>query len=505
MISNELNEYMIETRNLSKNFGGTQALRNINYTLGRGEIHGLVGQNGAGKSTLIRIISGMIPQSSGEIFIEGNEVKEFSPLIAIKKYGIATVLQSLEFHPSLTVMENLYIDDLPFKFGFVDYKKMLKDTNNWFERFSLDLNPTTLMENASFVQKKVILIIKALKENSKILILDEPTASLHIQEISLLFKYIKEFNKLGVTFIYISHHLEEIFQICNKVTILKDGKITAVRDVKKTNKQEIISLMIKKKNIEFAKSGTELGSFDVLKVKNLSDKKILKDISFNLKKGEIISIVGIKGSGKEELVDCLFGRKKRISGQVILNGEEIKKSFPSISLKDGICLLPEDRRSLYLFIDKSIKENIVFSNFKKIKGLFGFLNLSKEEKLAKNFQKTFDIKASSIKQEIQYLSGGNQQKVAFSKAINSDPKVLILHEPTVGIDVGTRADIHKLIIDLSQKGISIILVSTDIEEVLRLSDRVIIMYKGKIIKTIDRKDKEFNEKEIILYVEGAKV
>lgn len=504
MIDQKPSEYIVETINLFKNFGGSQALQNVSYKLGKGEIHGLVGQNGAGKSTLVKIISGIIPQSSGELFIEGEKVLENSPSIAMNKYGIATVLQNIEVHYGMTVMENLYINDLPFKFGFVNYKKMFKDTIKWFEKFSLDVNPTTLVEDTSFVQKRVIFIIKALREDKKIIILDEPTASLHIQEIELLFKYIKEFNKSGITFIYISHHLEEIFQICDKVTILKDGEITAVKNVKETNKNEIISLMLKKKNLEFIKSKSKLYSYNVLQIKNLSDKKRLKNISFDLKKGEIISIVGIKGCGKEELVDCLFGIKKKISGQVILNGKEITKVFPNISLGHGISLLPNDRKELYLFLDKSIKENISFSNLKKIKGLFGFLNLNKEEKLANNFQKIFEIKARSMKQSIKDLSGGNQQKVAFSKAINSDPKVLILHEPTVGIDVGTRLDIHKLIIDLSKQGISIILVSADIEEVLRLSDRVIVMYKGELIKTINREDKEFNEKEIILYVEGAR-
>ncbi|MHB1347031.1 MAG: sugar ABC transporter ATP-binding protein, partial [Candidatus Humimicrobiaceae bacterium] len=451
----------------------------------------------------VKIISGIFPKTSGDIFIEGKEVKEYSPIIAMKNFGITLVPQNVEFHTGMTVKENLFINDLPFKLGFVDNKKMFNETKGWFEKFSLDISPNALMESTSFVQKKVILIIKALKENSKILILDEPTASLHFQEKELLFDYIREFNKKGVTFIYISHHLDEVFAICDRVTILKDGKIVSVKNVKETNKAEIVEQMIGKKEAIFIKSDKKVDAESSIEIIGFEDKNLVHDININIKKGEILSIVGIKGCGKEELIDYIFGRKKRTNGRLIILGKEVKKISPDKSLYNGICLLPEDRKGMYLFIDKSIKENIAFSNIKKILNRFGFLNRRKENNLAAKYKNEFDIKAPSLEKEVQFLSGGNQQKVAFAKAINTDPKVLILHEPTVGIDVGTRLEIHQMIEDLTKEGLSILLISSDIEEVTRVSDRILVMFNGTITKEVKRTDKEFNEKDIILLMEGA--
>ena len=503
MEESHVNGLILETKNMTKQFAGVTALDQINFGVKTGEIHGLIGQNGAGKSTLVKIISGIFPKTSGEIFIEGKEVREYSPIIAMKNFGITLVPQNVEFHSGMTIKENLFINDLPFKFGFVDNKKMFNETKNWFEKFSLDISPNALMESTSFVQKKVILIIKALKENSKILILDEPTASLHYQEKELLFNYIREFNKKNVTFIYISHHLDEVFSICDRVTILKDGKIVSVKNVKDTSKAEIVEQMIGKKEAKFVKGDKKINTESSIEIIGFKDKNLVQDVNINVKKGEILSIVGIKGCGKEELIEYIFGRKKRVKGRLLILGKEIKKISPDKSLNNGICLLPEDRKGMYLFIDKSIKENIAFSNLKKILNRFGFLDGKKESVLAAKYKSEFDIKAPSLNKEVQFLSGGNQQKVAFAKAINTEPKVLILHEPTVGIDVGTRLEIHQMIEDLTKEGISILLVSSDIEEVIRISDRILIMFSGKITKEVKRTDKEFNEKDIILLMEGA--
>lgn len=503
MEENLFNEIILKTQNLTKQFAGVTALNDVNFEVKSGEIHGLIGQNGAGKSTLVKIISGIYSKTSGDFFIEGKEVKEYSPLIAMKNYGITIVPQNVEFHTGMTVMENLFINDLPFRFGFVDKKKMFNETREWFDKFALNINPGALMESTSFVQKKVILIIKALKENSKILILDEPTASLHFQEKELLFDYIREFNKKGVTFIYISHHLEEVFSICDRITILKDGKIVSVKKVKETNTADIVEQMIGKKEATFTKRDKKISNNNSIELIGFGDNKLIKNVNISVKQGEILSIVGIKGCGKEELIDYIFGRKKKIRGRLIIEGKEINKITPNRSLDNGICLLPEDRKGMYLFIDKSIKENIAFSNMKKILNKFGFLNSKKENSLAKKYKSEFDIKAPSLEKEVQFLSGGNQQKVAFAKAVNTEPKVLILHEPTVGIDVGTRLEIHQMIEDLTKEGLSIMLISSDIEEVIRVSDRILVMYNGSIKREVKRTDREFNEKEIILLMEGA--
>lgn len=500
-----MEDYILETKDLTKHFAGVTALKQVNFNVKRNEIHGLIGENGAGKSTLVKILSGIIPKSSGQIFIDGEEIKENSPSIAMNRYGINIVPQNVEYHAGMTVAENLFIHDMPFRFGFVDYRSMVRDTQYWFDKFSLDLNPLTLMENTSFVQQKIILIIKALKEKSKIIILDEPTASLTIQEIELLFNFIKDFNQQGTTFIYISHHLEEVFQICDRVTILRDGRIKAIKNIKDTTKSEIVQTMVGRTDVDFEKVQKYEAKEARIKINNFSDTKILEDISFDVGKGEILSIVGIKGCGKEELIKYIYGFQKSKTGRISIDDREISVLTPEICLKNGICFLPEDRRTLFLFVEKTIKENISFGNIAKIIGRLGFLSMKKEQALARKYKERFDIKTPSLDQRVQFLSGGNQQKVAISKAINTDPKVLILHEPTVGIDVGSRLEIHKLIEELTQSGLSIIMVSSDIDEVIRLSDRIIVMYSGKIIRTVLRGEKEFNTKDIILLSEGGEI
>ncbi|MCL6088130.1 MAG: sugar ABC transporter ATP-binding protein [Actinobacteria bacterium] len=360
------------------------------------------------------------------------------------------------------------------------------------------------MENLSFVHKKIVLILKALSKNSKMIILDEPTASLHKEEADKLFKYIKEFKSTGVTFIYISHYLDEIFQVCDDVTILKDGEVVKNGEVKQFNMGTLIEGMLGKKLKEegyFAKVNHDVGN-KIFEVKNLNDKKgVIENVTFSLGKGEVLSLAGIKGSGKEEIVDMLFGFIPKKSGAIFIKGKEIKNMTVRNIFNNGMYFIPEDRHRKGLILEFSVANNISIASLFKVRNKFGFLSPNRERLLAEKYINTFSINTPTINQLVKFLSGGNQQKVVFSKVMSTEPEILLLHEPTVGIDVGTKSEVHKIIENLARSGISIILVTEELDEILNMSDRVIIIFKGKFIKEINRGEKEFNREDLILYME----
>lgn len=499
------NNYLIEMKNITKRFPGVVALDNIDFIAKKRRTHGLIGENGAGKSTLVKIISGVYKQDGGSFYFDGKKILRNDPNIA-EIMGISVVPQAVDYFSHLNVAENIFIDSIPTKAGFIDTKHLFDKTVKWMKIFNLDLEPSSPMASLSFVNKKIVLILKAISKNSKMIILDEPTASLHKEETEILFKYIKNCKSMGVTFIYISHYLDEIFQVCDDVTILKDGKVVSSGEVKQFNMRSLVESMLGKiieKKGYFSEINHNLGE-TVFEVKNISDKKnIVKDVTFNLRKGELLSIAGIRGSGKEEIVDMLFGFLPKKNGNIFINGKEIKEITVRNIFNNGMYFVPEDRQGKGLILEFSVAKNISIASLFKIRNKFGFLSPKREKKLVEKYKGIFSIITPTINKLVKFLSGGNQQKVVFSKVMATEPQILLLHGPTVGIDVGTKSEIHKIIENLARSGISIILVTEEIDEILNMSDRVIIIFDGKIIKEIKRGEKDFNRKDIILYMESG--
>jgi ribose transport system ATP-binding protein len=499
------NGNILEMHGIFKVFPGVIALNDVNLEVKRGSVHGLVGENGAGKSTLIKIISGEYKKDRGSFYFDNREIIQNDPNRA-ESMGIFVVPQTVSYFKYLTIAENIFIDNMPMKGCFVDRRKLYRDTMEWIEKFNLELKPFEIMENLSFVHKKVVLILKALSKKSKLIILDEPTASLHRDELEKLFSFIKEFKDAGITIIYISHYLEEVFRVCEEITILKDGKVVASGEVKKFSMDTIVENMIGRelKEGEYFNEVDHTFGNTILEVKGITNKSnSVRNISFSLKRGEVLSIAGIKGSGKEELVNILFGLASKKSGTITLDGENITSITTQLIFKKGMFYLPEDRFAQGLFDRFSVAQNISFCAFKRIVNKLGFFSNPKEINLAEKYKKDLNILTPRVQHLVKFLSGGNQQKVVFSKILAGEPTIILLHGPTVGIDVGSKSEIYKIIENLARSGISIILVTEEINEILNLSDRVLIIYKGELIKTINRIDKDFNVKDITLYMENG--
>ena len=492
---------IIEMQGIIKRFPGVLAIDDVDFNVEKGQIHGLVGENGAGKSTLLKILAGLYKHDKGMITVDKEKIDYLDVGSAINK-GIRLLAQNPEIFPSLSVAENIFMEDLPLRGGLLDNNKLYSMASEALLRIDLKIDPRVKMETLTFLQQKIVLLAKALWFNVKILILDEPTAALTLHEKVLLFKYIRELNKQGATIIYVSHYLEEVFEICDVVTVLREGKKVITELVKDLDINKLVKYMIGKDIYLFPKKKHSTGG-NIFEVLNLSMKGKLSDVSFNVKRGEIISLAGIKGSGKEDIIDAIFGFKAYQSGEIIINGKKIGKASTDSIFKKGTLLLPADRLNFGLFLSNSVNYNISICSLFKIKNRVGLINDRLENKLSNDFINLFKIKTSSLKQEVQFLSGGNQQKVVLAKVLAATPKVLILHEPTAGIDIGSKAEIHNIIENLARKGIGIILLTYDIPEVINMSDRIYVFYKGRITEEIDLSKQKIDKNKLILIMEGS--
>lgn len=497
-------ELILQTEGITQHFKGVTALRNVDFNVRKGEIHGLVGQNGAGKSTLVKIISGLLKPSMGRVLVEGEEVQSFTPETARRVYGISVVPQQVEFFPYFSVAENIFINDFPLKRSLIDYKKLNRDAEDWFRKFGLDIDPTAAMEELSFVQQKVVLILKALKDRSKIIILDEPTASLHVAEINLLFGFIREFNKNGVTFIYISHHLDEIFEICHRVTVIRDGELQATKPVGEMDLKGLVHLMVGQNVAALGKKVRESSNEPTFEAVDLCGDQI-HHLNFRIMKGEIVGILSSKGSGKEELVRRLFGLSRTGTGRLRFQGKDFSPGSPKDCFDMKICLLPDDRHRDGLFLDKPIRENTTLCSLKKVLSQLGLISRRAEDNQTLDYVERLAIKTPSVEQEVQFLSGGNQQKVLLSKILSADPAMIILDSPTVGVDIKARLEIHQIIEQISDEGISVLLLTSDLDEILSLSDRILVLVKGRIAREIRAGEPLFNARDLGFLMEGGEI
>ena len=489
---------IVETKKLSKCFGSMYALKNINFSVREGEIHGLVGENGAGKSTLIKILTGVFHQTDGDIFVAGEKVDIRSPSDS-RNLGINVIHQDRNLIPAFNGIENIYLGLKSEKKRIctVDFNAMEKRIRDAMARYSIDVPLTALAKELSPPQKTLLEITRTIMTNCRLLILDEPTASLTDKETEVLFNIIRKLNAAGTAILYITHRMDEIFELTDRITVFKNGTLVDTVDTKNIDKNQLIALMTDnwvsdQKNEIRTKFGDVIYS-----VKNVATAdKVVKDASFEVHKGEILGIFGLGGSGRTELLEGIYGYKKLIKGSVCLHNKKLKRLSPASSIKNGIVLIHEDRRGHSLVLSRSVKDNIVLSVIDSYvhNGLF---NKKKETADAVSKVKELNIKTTGTEQPVKELSGGNQQKVVFAKSLQSDPDVFLCDEPTQAVDIMTRNEIHELLRSCSDKGKGVVFVTSDLQEMLEVADNILIMANGKTQELI--RNNNVSSQQILQY------
>lgn len=493
-------ENILTINGISKSFPGVQALSDVSFNIKAGEVHGLVGENGAGKSTLIKSIMKVQQVDTGEIKIWTEDGwEEPKTALEARRLGLYANYQHVNIANQLSVAENYFLGRMPLKkSGVVDWKRVYVESKKILDRFNLDIDPKTKIKNLPIAMQEMVLISQiSIIENLKLVIFDEPTALLENDKVELLFKYIRELKQQGISVIYISHRLEEITEICDRVTVLKDGEFIATKAVSEIDKDILVSLMVGRKvdniySIHSKKPGKEL-----LRVENLTRTEQFKNISFNVREGEIVGFFGLVGAGRTEVMRCLYGADEFDSGKVFIKGKEVGVNSVIRALKNGIGLVPEDRRDQGLALELGVKENVNLNSYDMI-SKFGIINVSKETNRAKEYVDKINIKTPNIYQKVKNLSGGNQQKVVISKLLCRDLDVFIFDEPTVGVDVGAKQEIYRLIEQLSQRGKGVIIISSYLPEVMGLSDRILVMAEGEIVGEVSKAELNHKSEEEIL-------
>ena len=478
-------EYILNCEGISKAFGGTQALKDVQLHVKAGEVHALLGENGAGKSTLMKCVIGLIKQDAGTMEFEGKSYQVSGPVDALKS-GISMIHQELNPEPHLTVAESIFLKRESTKGIFLDKKTQNRECQKILDKFNVPYTATTKMKELTLAQVQMVEIIKAVSCNSRLIIMDEPTSSLDSTETDRLFGVIKELKAKGVAIIYISHRMEEIFEICDSVSVFRNGTYVNTRSLDGVTRDELISMMVGRdvKSV-FPKVDCEIGDV-VFKVDKLCGKGF-HDISFEVHAGEILGISGLVGSGRSETMRAIFGLDPLESGTMYLDGKEITNKSPRSAIKKGICMVNEDRKNYGLCLLRSIRENISLPNLpEKQKGLL--INQNREKKECAEAASKLTVKAASIEHNGFSLSGGNQQKVVLAKWIMANPRVLILDEPTRGVDVGAKSDIHTLMCEFAAKGMAIIMISSELPEVMGMSDRILVYHEGTINGIVDRSE-----------------
>ena len=487
------------TKNVGKTFSGVNVLRNVNFDLQPGEVHAVVGENGAGKSTFVKILSGVYTPTEGEIFLDDKKVQILSPISA-QKNGISLIHQEPQSFSHLSVAENIFMGHMEGNnFARVRWQDINKKSNELLDSIGLKIDPKIIMEGLSIADQQMIEIAGALSKNSKVLIMDEPTSPLTPNEVGKLFEIVNKLKSNGMAIIFISHRLEEIREISDRVTIFRDGDLITTKQIDDISNDEIIKFMIGR-NIENSevKNNNFLEKNEyILNVKNLSLEKKFKDISFDLKRGEILGFAGLVGAGRTDVAKSIFGAEKFDDGVIIYDGQSIVNNSPNDAIDKGFAYVPEDRKQMGIFGPVAVEDNITSAVPKDISNTFGLINSKTVSTKTNEYIKKFNIILTSGRQLIEELSGGNQQKCIISKWLLSKPKVLILDEPTRGVDVGVKSEMYDIINKLAEDGTAIILISSELPEILSLSHRIIVMREGKITKILHNKDA--NQENIMSY------
>lgn len=491
---------LLKMKNVNKHFPGVYALKDVNFELKAGEVHALLGENGAGKSTLIKILGGIYSIDKGEIYINNKKV-EIKSVKDAQDNGISIIHQEIVLVPYMTVAENIFLGREKIdKFGLVDKKTMIEEAQKLLDSFNTKIKANSLVSELTVAQQQVVEIIKAISFKGKILVMDEPTSSLTENEVDFLFNIIRNLKKEGVGIIYISHRMSELFDISDRITILRDGQYIDTKITEKTNKDELISLMVGREITNYyVRTYHKIGQ-PVLEVKNLKRKNVINDVSFVLRKGEILGFSGLVGAGRSELMKAIFGIDPLDSGKIFIEGKEVVIKNPNDAMKYGLAMVPENRKEEGLFLIKSIKFN---STIKVLDKFINFIKVNErlENEITNKYVNYLSIKTPSIEQLVGNLSGGNQQKVVITRWLATEPKILILDEPTRGVDVGAKAEIYSIMNKLVEQGVSIIMISSELPEIINMSDRVIIMYNGRITGELNRD--ELSQERIMHFAIGG--
>lgn len=475
---------VLEMKNITKTFPGVKALDKVNFSLKKGEVHALIGENGAGKSTLMKVLNGIYQRDHGEIILRGEPV-EFKGTKEAQKAGLAIIHQELELVPYLSTAENIYLGREDRNGIFINYKKLYKKTEKILKMLGVNIDPKAKLKDLNIGSQQMVEIAKAVSQDADILVMDEPTSSLTSQEIEILFELIERLKKQEITIVYISHRLEEVFEICDRVTVLRDGEFVSEVKTSETDQDQLIKMMVGR-TIKDRFPAVEFNpGQEILKVSNLSAADKINNASFSLKRGEILGVAGLMGSGRTELAKAIFGVFKEKSGDIFYKGSKLKINSPADAIEHGIYYLSENRKEEGLILGLSVADNISISVLKTILNAEIFIDSKAEKKLAKKYINDLNIKTPSEKQLVQNLSGGNQQKVVISKLLSTKPEIVILDEPTRGIDVGAKREIYKLMQDLVANDVAVILISSELPEVLNLSNRVLVMHEKQIMGELD--------------------
>ena len=488
--------FILEMRNISKSFGGVHALRDVSLECTPGTVHALVGENGAGKSTLIKILSGALSADSGEIFFKGELHRSFSTREALNR-GISVIYQELALVSQMTVAENIFLGREPRNaFGLIDHSRIRSEAEALLSQLGLKIDLDTEVGDLSVAFQQMVEIAKALSKNADLIVMDEPSAILAGHELEQLFNIIQSLVNRGVSIIYISHRLEEVFRIADVVTVLKDGQLVETESIHELTRAELVKMMVGRTLEEVFPVSNKQPGKPVLIAENISTDTVLEQVSLDLRQGEIVGLAGMVGSGRTELARALFGADPLTSGSIKINGENAYLKNPSEAIKKKISLVPEDRKEQGLFTELPIRNNITMPILRKI-SQWGFLSRSKEQEIVDQSRNQLSIAMASGSQEVQYLSGGNQQKVVLAKWLQTRPEVIIMDEPTRGVDVGAKFEIYQLMRHLNQEGIGILMISSELTEILGLSDRILVMREGRIVAELV--PSETSEEQIIEY------
>ncbi|KGE19309.1 sugar ABC transporter ATP-binding protein [Paenibacillus wynnii] len=492
---------LLEMKSISKSFPGVKVLNQVDFTLKGGEIHALMGENGAGKSTLMKILGGIYIKDSGSIFVNESAVDIVSPSMA-QSLGIVIIHQELNLVPHLTVMENIFLGR-EFTYGktkLINWRLMRQQAQQYLSQLGLSIDPGTIVNELSVGQQQMVEIAKALSMNTQILVLDEPTAALTDREIDALFLVIDSLKQKGVGMIYISHRMEEVFRICDQVTVMRDGHYIGTETIAQTTMDQLVKMMVGREiKDRFPKVAIPLGE-ERLTVKGLSQKGKLHNISLSVKAGEIVGLAGLMGAGRTELAKALFGVTSVDHGSISINGKPVSIKKPIDAIQVGIALITEDRKDEGLLLPLSVSDNLALPNLDLLSS-FGFMDRTKERELSESMIKKLLIKTPNSEQKVGSLSGGNQQKVVIGKWLATSPQVLILDEPTRGVDIGAKKEIYDLMNVLASQGVAILMISSELPEVLGMSDRILVMHEGKISGEFTRE--EATQENIMLCATGG--
>ena len=491
-------EYILRVNGLSKRFGGVQALDNVDFDLRYGEIHALVGENGAGKSTLIKVLGGVYSRDSGKVEFDGKEVI-FNRPIEAQEAGIAIIYQELSLMSSLNVIENIFMGRMTSRFGIIDWKDLERRTREVLDIIGLDIDPNTTVSDLTISQRQMIEIAKALAANAKLIIMDEPNSSLSETETKRLFGVIESLMSRDISILYVSHKIEEVMEISDRITVFRDGCYIGTENTNDATEYSIINMMVGRELDRSAYIVTPMSDEIVLDVRNLTSKRF-KDVSFTVQRGEIVGFAGLMGAGRTDVARAIFGAESFEDGQILLNGNNVKFKSTSDAIANGLAMVQEDRKLLSLFIELPVKKNISIAELPRMTR-FGVINEKVERTMSDTLVNSLDIRLASIENPVSSLSGGNQQKTVLARWLATNPKLLILDEPTHGVDVGAKAEIYNLIRNLAKEGVSIILISSELPDLLAMSYRIVVMHEGRVTGIVHHENA--TEDNLMAYATGV--